>query len=105
MKLKKKQRSQRTEKTRSGRPKGMPKSSKKGLNRKQLEVALLDVMRDNPTVAFNYKQISSAIGAKSLSERQLVISILDALAANETVDEVERGKYKLNTRAGYVEGV
>ncbi|MBO6005992.1 MAG: RNB domain-containing ribonuclease, partial [Paludibacteraceae bacterium] len=83
----------------------MPKSSKKGLNRKQLEVALLDVMRDNPTVAFNYKQISSAIGAKSLSERQLVISILDALAANETVDEVERGKYKLNTRAGYVEGV
>ena len=41
MKLKKKQRAQRSEKTRSGRPKGMPKSSKKGLNRKQLEQALL----------------------------------------------------------------
>ena len=83
----------------------MPKSSKKGLNRRQLEQALLDVVHDNPTVAYNYKQISAAIGAKSLSERQLVISILDALAANETVDEVEHGKYKLNTRAGYVEGV
>ena len=105
MKLKKKQRAQRSEKTRSGRPKGMPKSSKKGLNRRQLEQALLDVVHDNPTVAYNYKQISAAIGAKSLSERQLVISILDALAANETVDEVEHGKYKLNTRAGYVEGV
>jgi ribonuclease R len=66
---------------------------------------VIEAMQEAPYQNYNYKQLASRIGLKTIPEKQLLMSVLDDLTLSEMVVEVERGKYKLNTRGGYVEGV
>ncbi|MBN1462590.1 MAG: ribonuclease R [Paludibacteraceae bacterium] len=65
---------------------------------------VIEAMQASPYKLYNYKQLASALGLSTIPERQLLMAVLDDLALQEMVVEVERGKYKLNTRGGYVEG-
>ncbi len=66
---------------------------------------VLDIMHINPNEAFNYKQLAARIGLKTTPEKQLLIAVLDELHFSEDITEVDRGKYKLNMRGGFVEGI
>jgi ribonuclease R len=66
---------------------------------------VLDILHINPNEAFNYKQLAARIGLKTVPEKQLLIAVLDELHFSEDITEVDRGKYKLNLRGGFVEGI
>lgn len=66
---------------------------------------IMDVMKSNPNKSFNYKQLSAEFGLKTEPEKQLLVNALDDLALQEMILEIERGKYKMNMRGGYVEGI
>ncbi len=76
------------------------------LKKKEIVRRVLDAMHIEPHKPVNYKQLAAAIGLKNTTEqRQLLIQVLDELHFAETLQEVERGKYRLNLRGGLVEGV
>ncbi|MDR3706149.1 MAG: ribonuclease R [Paludibacteraceae bacterium] len=66
---------------------------------------VLEAMRTAPHKTYNYKQLSAQIGLQTPPERQMLVQVLDDLHFQEMIQEVEPGKYKLNMRGGYVEGV
>lgn len=96
-----------SDKRRNGSPKGMNRNSKKrrSLSKSVLQEGIMNFFTQNPEKVVNYKQVSSAVGAKTSGEKNLVVSLLDSMAAAETLEFIDYGKYKLNTRNGYVEGV
>lgn len=65
---------------------------------------VIEAMQAAPYKLYNYKQLAATLGLSTMPERQLLMAVLDDLSLQEMVVEVERGKYKLNTRGGYVEG-
>jgi ribonuclease R len=66
---------------------------------------VLEAMRTAPHKTYNYKQLSAQIGLQTPPERQMLVQVLDDLHLQELIQEVEPGKYKLNMRGGYMEGV
>lgn len=78
--------------------------NKPSLKKAALVNMLLDVMQSNPHKSYNYKQLSSVLGLKTMPEKQLLVNVLDDLHLQEMIQEQERGKYKMNMRGGYVEG-
>ena len=77
----------------------------KRLKKKDLYSMVMIAMQENPNKPYNYKQLAALLGLKTTPEKELLISALDDLHLQEDIQEVERGKYKLNLRGGYVEGV
>lgn len=57
---------------------------------------VLDVFMQNPFKAYNFRQLSHALGISDKSSKQLVKEILDDLAISKSIVELNRGKYKLN---------
>jgi len=66
---------------------------------------VIEAMQASPYKNYNYKQLASQLGLDTMPEKQLLMNVLDDLTLQEMITEIERGKYKLNTRGGYVEGV
>jgi len=87
----------------------MTKNSKdkKGLrfNKTGIKKAVLSVYYDNVNKAFNYKQLASLIEANDESSRKLLNKVLMELRDAETLDEVERGKFRLKYQGGFVTGI
>ncbi|MBO4307529.1 MAG: ribonuclease R [Bacteroidales bacterium] len=59
---------------------------------------ILKVFANAPFTAFNYKQISSKVGAYDKATRQLVQSTILEMAENKILVEEGRGKYKINPK-------
>lgn len=59
---------------------------------------VLKVFANNPFDSFNYKQISSRIGAHDKGGRQLVLNTILELAENKVLVEDGKGKYKINPK-------
>lgn len=57
---------------------------------------VISIFAENPFRAFNYKQIGHLIGIKDKAGRDLLLNILSELVDNEELDEMKRGKYRLN---------
>lgn len=87
-------------KTKKSKGKSNPK-----INGKQLKRALLNLFNQNPQEALNYKQASSALNIDNNHDRKLVANQLEQLKADKTLNEVERGKYKLVVKKAVVTGV
>ncbi|MDR0871855.1 MAG: ribonuclease R [Prevotellaceae bacterium] len=75
-------------------------------NRKKvsLQKLITEVFTNNPQKTYNYKQMSSALGISKQSEKQKINQLLYDLHDTEFVIETERGKFKLNTRSGFITG-
>ena len=59
----------------------------------------------NPNKPVNYRQVASAIGARTEIERGAVRHILDQLVEQDILLSPSVGKYKLNQRSGVVDGI
>ena len=83
------------------------KKSKKALrfNKVGLKKAILAVFYENANQSFNYKQLAAIIGAKDDVSHQLINVVLMELCENETLEEFDRGKYKLKSQGGTVTGI
>jgi ribonuclease R len=66
---------------------------------------VINIFNENKDKAFNYRQISSVLGLKSETQRQHINIILGELLEQDFLVETSRGKFRANSRGGYVEGV
>ncbi len=73
-------------------------------NKKSLKKEVLTVFYDNPQRIYNYKQVAKALSLKDPELIRLINVVLDELAESEKVDQVQRGKYKVRSRGGYITG-
>ena len=83
---------------------GMSKDKKleKALNfnKAGLKTTVMALFYEEPTYVYNYKQISSKIGAKNTHAQQLVVVALKELQENEALEEVSKGRYRLKAKSG-----
>lgn len=70
------------------------------MKKKELLNKILEFLQKENKKAFNYKQISHAIGADHPSNRLDVINLLDSLAASDEILEVSLGRYKAKSNRG-----
>ncbi len=73
-------------------------------NKPKLKSAILNIFYDQPERIFNYKQIAEQLKIKDPEITKLVFVVLEELTENESLQSVQRGKYKLKSRGGTVCG-
>lgn len=66
---------------------------------------ILKFLSKNTAKSFNYKQIAAALDITDTNGRNTIIKNLKTLAAQQTLEEVERGKYIINEQTNYYEGI
>ena len=73
-------------------------------NKRQLKKSILDIFYGDPQKTYNYRQLSGLLEIKDLETKKLVNVVLDELADSENLEQVQRGKFKLKSRGGYICG-
>jgi len=73
-------------------------------NRKVLINNILELFNNNPTQAYNYKQIAKRLSIKDERNRYQLTKTLGELALHEDLIELQAGKYKLNSKTHYITG-
>lgn len=86
-------------------PRKKRKTQSTRVNKKELIRNIINVFNENPEKTFNYKQISTLLDVKSESQRVFVNQLLYELLDEDFLVEISRGKFKVNSRGGYIEGV
>ncbi|MCB0402511.1 MAG: RNB domain-containing ribonuclease, partial [Flavobacteriales bacterium] len=77
---------------------------KSGAFKHDLLRQIISIFDQNPTHAFNYKQIAKAFGFKDISNKKLIVAILDDLVDQGKLYESQRGKYRLKGSEHFIEG-
>ncbi len=91
-------------KKRTGRKGG--KSGRDGkINRRRIQSQLIESLSREPQKSKNYKQLAAEIGVEDANGRQAVIEVLHGLAAEDKLLSDGRGKFKMNMRQAFIEGV
>lgn len=85
---------------------GKKKKKKSGaaFNKKNLKQEILSVFYDNPQRTFNYKQLAQTLSIKDPEIVRLISVVLDELGESGKIDQVQRGRFRLRTRGGYITG-
>lgn len=65
---------------------------------------ILKLLSKNSTKSYNYKQVAAALDVDDTKGRNTIIKNLKTLAAQQTLEEVERGKYIINELTNYYVG-
>jgi len=81
------------------------KKKKLRFNKAGLKKAVLDIFYANPKKTFNYKQLSAELFIRDMPTKKLIHVVLEELRDNENLEEISRGKYKLRSKGGYINGV
>ena len=79
--------------------------AEKRMKKDEIIRRVVEFLSSDTKRAFNYKQISHAIGALTHPQKELVVNILYNLAADDIVEEVAPGKFKYVSRGKVVVGV
>ena len=74
------------------------------MNKKELVRHIIDIFNENKEKTFNYKQIATMLDIKSESQRVFINQLLYELLDEDFLVEISRGKFKVNSRGGYIEG-
>lgn len=74
------------------------------MNKKELVRNIINVFNENNEKTFNYKQIATLLDIKSESQRIFINQLLYELLDEDFLVEISRGKFKVNSRGGYIEG-
>ncbi len=82
---------------------GKRKSSKR-LNKQILTNKIIGLFTNNPNKTYNYKQIAKQFEVKDEGQKALISAILYELHDYGSLVEISRGKFKLVTQGGYIEG-
>lgn len=80
------------------------KNVKDGINRNELKEQILELFKNRNNNAFNYKQVCKRIGIREVSEKHFITQILEEMAANNEIEEIYPGKYRLKSRNLFIEG-
>ncbi|WP_417352910.1 ribonuclease R [Flavobacterium alkalisoli] len=65
---------------------------------------IFKILSKDPNKLFNYKQIAAALELNDTKSRNEIIKELKYLTSKEKIEEVERGKYRVISKADYIEG-
>lgn len=84
----------------------MSRNKKKGksANQESMTQNILGIMRKEPGKDFNYKQIAAKMNVDDPTNRNKIIRTLSQLAAKNKIEEVDKGKFRLNTGVDYYQG-
>jgi len=63
-----------------------------------------NIFSENAEKTYNYKQISTLLNITSDSQRAFVNQLLYQLAEEDFLKEISRGKFRINSRGGYITG-
>lgn len=66
---------------------------------------IINIFNENPALTYNYKQISTLLNIKSESQRVFINQLLYELLDEEFLVEISRGKFKVNSRGGFITGI
>jgi ribonuclease R len=76
----------------------------KGNGKEILSNKILGIFSSNPKKIYNYKQIAKLLDIKDEKQIHAIHQVLNDLKYTEQIEEIETGKYKLKSRAGYITG-
>jgi len=82
---------------------GKPGSTR--VRKSELVRNIVNIFNENPEITYNYKQISTLLNIKSESQRVFINQLLYELLDEDFLVEISRGKFKVNSRGGYITGV
>jgi hypothetical protein len=85
----------------------MGRSKRRGkdrLSREQATALIMGVFGRSPKKIYNYKQISKLLFLNDKNQKDVVSRTLDELVEKKQLEQVELGKYRLRSRAGYKTG-
>lgn len=71
---------------------------------KDFSKKIYKILAKDPNKSFNYKQIAAILELDDTKSRNEIIKELKILASQEKIEEIDRGKYKVLSKADYVEG-
>ena len=80
-----------------------PKNKSPKIN--NLSKSIVDILRKDSGKTYNYKQIAAKLGVNDASSRNQIIKKLSQLAAKKQIEEVERGKFKIESKRDYYTGI
>lgn len=83
----------------------MEKKTSNRIKKKDLQIAILEFLKQDPEKSYNYQQVANALGLTKQALKSMVFDCLSELALQENLLEVSTGKFKFNARGLYVEGV
>jgi ribonuclease R len=75
-----------------------------GKKEKDFSHKIFKILSKNPNKTFNYRQIAAALELDDTKSRNEIIKELQLLASKEKIEETEKGKYRVISKADYVEG-
>ena len=78
---------------------------KKSTNPESFTQNILGIMRKGSGKDFNYKQIAAKMGVDDPTNRNKIIRTLSQLAAKKKIQEVEKGRFRLNAEVDYYRGI
>ena len=81
------------------------KKKKRSFNKSVLQTQVLNLLRQNPRRAFNYKQIAKRMGIGDDNTKLLLEAILVEMEHKESIVSVAKGKYKFKSQSILVEGI
>lgn len=70
----------------------------------QIQTLVMGVFTRNTKKPLNYKQVSMQLLIKDQEGKELINKAIKQLVERGMIEQVDRGKYKLKARAGYVNG-
>lgn len=79
---------------------GKPSAKKE----KDFSHKIFKILSKDPNKSFNYKQIAAVLELNDTNSRNQIIKELKYLASKEKIEETEKGKYRVISKADYVEG-
>lgn len=74
------------------------------IRKSELVKNIVNTFTDNPEKTYNYRQMSTVIGIHADSQKIFVNDLMYELLDEDFLVETSRGKFKLNSRGGHVEG-
>lgn len=74
------------------------------IERREFQDAVINFYNTSENATFNYKQISSAVGATTPKQRALIVDILEQLSVDGFLVEVSAGRFKAANRSMVAEG-
>ena len=73
--------------------------------RREFHDRVIKFFNEEGNKAFNYKQVSAAVGANTPRRRTLIVEVLEQLAVDGFLSQVGSGSYKAVNRSSVAEGI
>lgn len=75
------------------------------IRKSELVRNIINVFNENAEKTFNYKQIATLLNINSESQRVFINQLMYQLLDEDFLVEISTGKFKVNSRGGYIEGI